>query len=106
MTVAPGLAPREIPQLTESYRKAKNTYVSMAGLFAAWRFLGLTLDTKAKWGIELRSPAGMPLLLISLLGYWAFSTTMEWLQCDPARRKILAARMDFFVAHGIALSLA
>lgn len=55
-------------------------------------------------GIELKSPNAVPLILFTLLFYSGYKMTVEWLQCDSACRKDRIARLDFWVAHFIALA--
>lgn len=96
--------PKEVPQSTDAYRKAHKSYVLAAGLLASWELIGITLDTKEKWGIELKSPKAVPLILFTLVFYSAYKMTIEWLQCDSERRRNKAARLDFWIAHLIALT--
>lgn len=90
---------KEIPQVTDAYRKAHKTYVLAAGLLASWELIGITLDTKEKWGIELKSPTAVPFILFTLVFYSAYKITVEWWQCDGERRKDRIARLDYIVAH-------
>src|SRR5437016_8414800 len=57
---------KEIPSLSDAYRKAHKSYVLVAGLLASWELIGITLNTKEKWGVELKSPAAVPLILFTL----------------------------------------
>ena len=111
MSTRPAMSPdagatptREVPQVTDAYRKAHKAYVLVSGMLASWELIGITLDTKGKWGIELKSPNAVPLILFTLLFYSGYKMTVEWLQCDSARRKDRIARLDFWVAHFIALT--
>ncbi|HLJ89852.1 MAG TPA: hypothetical protein VKZ53_23795 [Candidatus Angelobacter sp.] len=97
-------ASKDIPQLTDAYRQAKNRYVMTSGLFAVWTILGGALDIRARWGIEFKDGA-RPIMLFPLIAYFAFNTTTEWLQCDIERQKNKYARCDFFISHIIALVL-
>jgi hypothetical protein len=58
---------KQAAQLTGEYRKAQKSYVLASGLLAAWELIGITLDTKEKWGVELKSSAGLPLILFALV---------------------------------------
>jgi hypothetical protein len=111
MSTRPAMSPdsgatptRDVPQATDAYRKAHKAYVLVSGMLASWELIGITLDTKGKWGIELKSPNAVPLILFTLLFYSGYKMTVEWLQCDSARRKDRIARLDFWVAHFIALA--
>jgi len=74
----------------------------VSGLLASWELVGITLNTKDKWGIELKSPAAVPLILVTLVVYSGYRLTIEWLQCDQSRRDHPAVKIDHRVAHGIA----
>lgn len=91
----------EVPQLTDAYRKAHKAYVVASGLLASWELIGITLDTKDKWGIELKSPKAVPLILFTLVFYSGYKMIIEWLQCEAARNKV--AKLDYWIAHSIAL---
>jgi len=96
--------PKEIPELTDAYRKAHKNYVLASGLLASWELIGITLQTKEKWGIELKSPAAVPLILFTLVIYSGYKMTIEWLQCNPDRQQHPAAKWDYRIAHIIALT--
>ena len=89
--------------LTAEYRKAHKNYVLVAGLLASWELIGINLNTKEKWGIELSSPKAVPLILFTLLVYSAYKVIIEWKQCDGDHLKT-AARVDYYVAHSIGAS--
>lgn len=93
---------KEIPELTDAYRKAHKSYVLASGLLASWELIGITLQTKEKWGIELKSPTAVPLILFVLVIYSGYKTSIEWWQCNPERKQHPAAKWDYRVAHGIA----
>lgn len=96
--------PKEIPELTDAYRKAHKSYVLASGLLAAWELIGISLKTGEKWGIELKSPTAVPLILFVLVIYSGYKMTIEWMQCNPDRQKHPAAKWDYRIAHGIAFS--
>ncbi|HEY6252257.1 MAG TPA: hypothetical protein VI685_20060 [Candidatus Angelobacter sp.] len=95
--------PKEIPELTDAYRKVHKNYVLASGLLASWELIGITIQTKEKWGLELKSPAAVPIILFSLVIYFGYKTWIEWWQCNPERKKHLAAKWDYRIAHAIAL---
>lgn len=104
---APALAPQPeppkvVPELTDAYRKAHKSYVLASGLLASWELIGITLDTKEKYGIELKSPKAVPLILFTLVIYSGYKMTIEWMQCHPERRQHTAAKWDYRIAHGLA----
>lgn len=93
--------PKEIPQLTDAYRKAHKGYVLTSGLLASWELIGISLDMKGKWGIEFQSPKAIPLILVILVLYCGYKVIIEWLQCDRERRGHPAAKLDYVIAHVI-----
>jgi hypothetical protein len=95
-------SPKDVPQLTDAYRKAHKAYVLASGLLASWELIGITLDTKGKWGIELKSPNAVPLILFTLVFYSGYKMIIEWLQCEAGGNKV--AKFDYWIAHLIALS--
>jgi hypothetical protein len=95
-------SPKNVPQLTDAYRKAHKAYVLASGLLASWELIGITLDTKGKWGIELKSPNAVPLILFTLVIYSGYKMIIEWLQCDAEGNKV--AKLDYLIAHSIAVS--
>jgi len=96
--------PKKVPPLTDSYRQAQKTYILVAGLLASWQLIGISLDTKDRWGIELKSLSAVPVILFTLLVYSGYRMTIEWLECDADRRSNPVPKLDNWVAHGIALT--
>jgi hypothetical protein len=95
-------SPKDVSQLTDAYRKAHKAYVLASALLASWELIGITLDTKDKWGIELKSPNAVPLILFTLVFYSGYKMVIEWLQCEAEGNKV--ASLDYWIAHLIALS--
>jgi uncharacterized membrane protein len=91
------------PEVTKAYQTAHKNYVLVAALLGSWQLLGITVETKDKWGITLKSPSAVPLILFALVVYFGYKVTIEWLQCDERRRKNPAALLDFRIAHIIAV---
>jgi hypothetical protein len=89
-----------IPRLTDAYRKAHKAYVLASGLLTSWELIGITLDTKGKWGLELKSPNAVPLILFTLVLYSGYKMIIEWLQCEAEENKV--AKLDYWIAHSIA----
>ena len=69
----------------------------------SWELIGVTLQTKERWGIDLKSPNAVPLILFTLMIYSGYKMTVEWLQCNLERRQNKAARVDYLVTHLIAV---
>jgi hypothetical protein len=104
MATARTIVPTASHPVSDAYRKAHKSYVLASGLLAAWELLGITLNTKEKWGIELKSPTAVPLILFTLVSYSGYKMWIEWLQCDREAQNNRAARLDFLIAHLIAAS--
>lgn len=95
--------PKQIPELTDAYRKAHKNYVLVAGLLASWELIGIDPEKLGeKWGVVLKSPSGVPFILFTLLLYCGYKVMVEWAQCDPERRKITPVKVDYRIAHLIA----
>jgi hypothetical protein len=92
-----------VPPVTEAYQKAHKNYVLFSALLASWQLIGITLETKERWGISFKSPNAVPLMLIALMVYFGYKTTIEWYQCEPSRREHLAALIDYRIGHSIAI---
>jgi len=99
---APVRKKKSPPPLSNAYQKAHRTYVLSAALLASWELIGIELNTKEKWGVELKSPKAVPLILLAMIVYFGYRVTVEWMQCDEERRSHRAANVDFIVAHTIA----
>jgi hypothetical protein len=91
------------PALTNTYQKAHKSYVLASALFASWVLIGFGLNTKDRWGLEIKSPNGIPLILLTMIFYFGYRLTVEWMQCDEERRSMRVAKVDFLIAHGIAV---
>jgi hypothetical protein len=105
LLIRKGKAP---PALTNAYQKAHKSYVLASALFASWVLIGFGLDTKDRWGLEIKSPNGIPLVLLTMIFYFGYRLTIEWMQCDEERRSMRVAKVDFVTAHviaGVALSI-
>lgn len=88
-------------QLTETYHKARRSLVLCSGLLIAWEYLGLKLgeavDTPAG-PLTLANPEAAPVVLLLLVLFFALRLAIEWKQCDEARRKRPASRVDLAVS--------
>jgi hypothetical protein len=87
--------------ITEAYHKARRSYGLFSGLLIAWELIGVEVKEAPfqNFNIILKSPNAAPYILIALVAYFAFRTTIEWYQCDPARRAMKPSRIDLSVAH-------
>ncbi len=76
-----------------------------AGLLLAWELVGirLTEEPLTNFKLMLKSPEAAPFVLIALVTYFSFRITVEWLQCDLGRRALKVAKIDFAMAHTLAV---
>lgn len=89
--------------LSDAYRKVHKSYALVSGLLASWSLIGITLETKEKWGFTLKSPNGVPLILVALVLYYGYRLVIEWVQIDATGRANWAARLDYRVSHSLGL---
>jgi hypothetical protein len=87
-----------VPPVTDSYQKAYKSYLLFSALLASWQIIGITIETKDRWGITLKSPSAVPLVLVCLVLYFGYKVTIEWMQVEDGRRHNIAAATDFRVA--------
>jgi hypothetical protein len=73
-----------------------------AGILFIWELVGIDLekarDAGGNFGAiigALKSPQAVPWALLILVGYFVFKVTVEWHQCNLARRKLRVARIDY-----------
>lgn len=76
-----------------------------------WEFVGIDLEqaknTEGYAGAlvkSIKSPQAVPWVLLIVVAYFLFKTTVEWYQCLTERRMILASRVDFFFGWFVALT--
>jgi hypothetical protein len=93
--------------LTEHYHKARKQYSLVAGILLAYVLIGIGLPEDGKLipnaSISLKNPNALPIIFLALLVYFAYRVTIEWNQCDERRRAMTASRVDFLVAHALAV---
>jgi len=95
-----------IPALDESYGHARKAYGLVSALLIAWELIGVELEPSPIENVKvtLKSPQAAPYVLIALIIYFGFRMTIEWYQNDSRRRMRPASRIDFAVAHLIAIT--
>jgi hypothetical protein len=69
----------------------------------AWELIGVRLDSKLfpSANVELLTPEAAPYVLIVMVLYLGYRTTIEWFQCDERRRALWVSKIDIGVAHTI-----
>ena len=95
----------EIAALGEAYNHARKAYGLTSALLIAWELIGVELEASPIESVKLtlKSPQAAPYVLIVLIIYFGFRMTIEWYQNDIRRRRLPASRIDFAVAHAIAI---
>ena len=96
----------KIPTLDEAYSHARKAYGLVSALLIAWELIGAEFEPSPIENVKLtlKSPQAAPYVLIVLTIYFGFRLTIEWYQNDSRRRKLPASRIDFAVAHLIAIT--
>jgi hypothetical protein len=84
-----------------TFDKARKSYGFATALLLAWALIGIDLqpDVLSNYKLTLKSPQAAPWVLVAAVLYFGFRLTIEWFQTNPARRKMLASRTDFYTAH-------
>jgi hypothetical protein len=95
---------RDPPPLPGPYRKAHKNYVLVSALLGSWQLIGIELETKEKWGIIVKTPNAVPVVLLILVFYFGYRLAIEWAQCNLERRANAAAKLDYRIAHAIAFT--
>ena len=96
---------REPRALSTEYHKARKQLMLWAGILFIWELVGIDLEKAKEAGGNfgaiigaIKSPQAVPWTLLILVGYFLFKLTIEWYQCNPNRRAIRVARIDFLSA--------
>lgn len=97
---------REAAPLPESYHKARRSYGLFAGLLIAWELIGIELQQApfSDFKVAFKSPEAAPFVLVALVLYFMFRITVEWHQADAVRRTMKVSKIDFRVAHFLAVT--
>src|ERR1051326_1822370 len=93
---------RDPQALTSEYHKARKQLMLWAGILFIWELVGIDLEKAKEAGgnagaiiTAIKSPQAIPWVLIILVAYFLFKTTVEWYQCNANRRILRASRIDF-----------
>jgi len=98
--------PARDPQaLTSEYHKARKQLMLWAGILFIWELVGIDLEKAKEAGgnagaiiTAIKSPQAVPWVLLILVAYFLFKTTVEWFQCSGSRRALRVSRIDFYSA--------
>ena len=95
MTGKTAPAPDSIPHLTDQYYKGRKFYTLSSGVLLAWTLVGLELAKEPLESLKtsLKNPDVAPIILVLLVPYFAYRTSVEWYQSDARRRNLRASRL-------------
>lgn len=99
----PTQKPARDPQaLTSEYHKARKQLMLWAGILFIWELVGIDLEKAKEAGgnagaiiTAIKSPQAVPWVLLILVAYFLFKTSIEWYQCSGPRRALRVSRIDF-----------
>jgi hypothetical protein len=107
---APRKVTRDPQALSSEYHKARKQLMLWAGLLFIWELVGIDLEKAKEAGgnagaiiTAIKSPQAIPWVMLILVAYLLFKTTVEWYQCSVARRQLRASRVDFTSAWIISI---
>jgi hypothetical protein len=103
--------PARDPQaLSGEYHKARKQVLLWAGILFIWELVGIDLEKAKEAGgnagaiiIAIKSPQAVPWVLLILVAYFLFKSTVEWYQCSATRRSLRASIVDFSSAWVVSL---
>jgi len=97
--------------LSPEYHKAHKQLMLWAAILFIWELVGIDLDRAKEAGgnvgaivSAIKSPQAVPWVLMILVAYFLFKTTVEWYQCSSARRSLRVAKIDFAAAWIVPLT--
>lgn len=106
----PPKSAREPQALSSEYHKARKQLMLWAGILFVWELVGIDLEKAKETGgnagaiiTAIKSPQAIPWVLLILVAYLLFKTTIEWHQCSFARRQLRVSRVDFVSAWVVSL---
>ena len=99
----PAPRPARDPQaLSAEYHKARKQLMLWSGILFIWELIGIDLEKAKEAGgnagaiiTAIKSPQAIPWVLLILVAYFLFKTTVEWYQCSAPRRALRVSRIDF-----------
>lgn len=97
--------------LSDAYHKARRSLALFSGILIAWEYVGISVGDPEAGAtgtlpgdvtVAIRNPEVVPVVIVLLVLFFAARLTIEWWQCDPHRRELLASRVDLFLTFGLA----
>jgi hypothetical protein len=105
----PKREPRDPRALSNEYHKARKQLMLWAGILFIWELVGIDLEKAKEAGgnfgsiiSAIKSPQAVPWALLILVTYFLFKLGVEWHQCNPIRRSMKVARIDYLSAWIVA----
>lgn len=94
-----------VPDFTKEYFNARKQYGLFSALLLAWELIGIDVPDAPMESLKItfKSPQAVPYVLIALVFYFAYRFIVEWFQSNPKKRELRVSRVDFWVAHWIAI---
>src|SRR6185503_11456949 len=101
---------RDPHPLSTEYHKSRKQLMLWASLLFVWELVGIDLEKAKEAGgnagaiiTAIKSPQAIPWVLLILVIYFVFKTTVEWYQNNAVRRSLRASRVDFISGWIVAL---
>src|SRR2546421_4910775 len=89
---------REPRNLSTEYHKAHKQSLLWAAILLFWELVGVDLNQakQADGNIgallkSIGSTQAVPWVFLILVGYFLFKLTVEWVQCNQARKRLIAS---------------
>lgn len=101
---------KAVPHVTDAYHKARRNLIIVSGILLAWEYVGVRVDKTTaeipgtKTPVYLENPDVLPYVIFLLVLYFLVRLSVEWFQCDSARREQWPCQLDIFVALSLALA--
>jgi hypothetical protein len=104
--------PRKIDPkaLSPEYHKARKQLMLWSAILFIWELVGIDFEKAKEAGGNagaiigaIRSPQAVPWALLILVVYFLIKCWIEWAQCHHDRKKVLYARIDFYLAGFVGL---
>ncbi len=92
-------------QLTSEYYSARRKLVIFSSLLFSWDYIGLSVGKEPlKYiGFHIDNPEAIPLILFAICAYSLIRLWIEWAQCNPQRKDLVASKFDMGTTLFIAI---
>ena len=93
--------------MTEGYHKARRQLVLFSGILVAWEYVGISIGDGSsvtatvpvgETPVTIRNPEVLPVVILTLILYFAYRLGVEWYQSDKKRRGLLVSRLDLAIS--------